>query len=130
MHIFLRLLLLLFATSMFAQTDTTFCKKSRLILKMLEENHYKPKAIDDDFSAYVFDKLFERLDDRRLLYSQEDVATLEGLKNQLDDYLLEGNCDFINEFIAFYEKHLKRTKETIEKLEKTIKNKDKVLDIT
>ncbi|MEM6686575.1 MAG: hypothetical protein AAF617_12410, partial [Bacteroidota bacterium] len=119
MSVFLRLILLFVATTTFAQTDTTFCYKSRLILEMIEKNHYKPKPIDDDFSAYVFDKLFERLDDRRLLYSKSDVENLADLKDKLDDFLLNGECDFISEFTSFYEKQLQLAKQTVESLAKT-----------
>ncbi|PTX62712.1 carboxyl-terminal processing protease [Kordia periserrulae] len=118
MHTIFRFLLLFVATSTFAQIDSSFCTKSRLVLTMLEEHHYKPKTIDDAFSNYVFNTLLERLDSRRLLYSKAAIESLAPLKDKLDDYLLNGECDFINEFTAFYEKHLKQTKETIEQLEK------------
>lgn len=118
MHTFFRILLLFVATSTFAQIDSSFCTKSRLVLTMLEENHYKPKAIDDEFSTYVFTTLLERLDSRRLLYSKAAIESLAPLKDKLDDYLLNGECDFINDFTSFYEKHLKQTKATIEQLEK------------
>lgn len=119
MHTFLRFILLFVVTTTFAQTELSFCNKSSLILDMLEKNHYKPKAIDDKFSDYVFNKLLERLDDRRMLYSKVDIEGLASLKDKLDDYLLDGKCDFINEFTVFYEKHLKQTQQTIEKIEKT-----------
>ena len=119
MHTFLRFILLFVVTTTFAQTELSFCNKSSLILDMLEKNHYKPKAIDDEFSNYVFNKLLERLDDRRMLFSKADIENLTPLKDKLDDYLLDGECDFINEFTVFYEKHLKQTQQTIEKIEKT-----------
>ncbi|MFK7750012.1 MAG: S41 family peptidase, partial [Kordia sp.] len=86
---------------------------------MLEKNHYKPKAIDDKFSNYVFNKLLERLDDRRMLFSKASIKSLDSLKNKLDDYLLNEECDFISEFTIFYEKQLKQTQQTIEKIEKS-----------
>ncbi|WP_298513002.1 S41 family peptidase [uncultured Kordia sp.] len=119
MHTILRFILLFVVTTTFAQTELSFCNKSSLILDMLEKNHYKPKAIDDEFSSYVFNKLLERLDDRRLLYSQADIEELTTLKDKLDDYLLNGECDFINDVTVFYEKHLKQAQQTIEEIEKT-----------
>ncbi|WP_290672261.1 S41 family peptidase [Kordia sp.] len=118
MHTFLRFIFLFVVTTTFAQTELSFCNKSSLILDMLEKNHYKPKTIDDEFSKYVFTKLLERLDDRRLLYSQENIEELASLKDKLDDYLQNGECDFINEVTVFYEKHLKQAIQTIEKFEK------------
>ncbi|MGH1388257.1 S41 family peptidase [Kordia sp.] len=119
MHTFLRFILLFVVTTTFAQTELSFCNKSSLILDMLEKNHYKPKAIDDEFSNYVFNKLLERLDDRRMLFSKADIESLAPLKDKLDDYLLDGKCDFVNEFTVFYEKHLKQTQQTIKKIEKS-----------
>jgi carboxyl-terminal processing protease len=116
---FVRFLLICVVATSYAQTDSSFCSKSRLILEMLEEQHFKPKAIDDDFSSYVFTRMMERLDDRRLLYSLEDVAMLDSLKTSLDDYLKNGKCNFIETFTASYKTQLKLAKKTIEKIEKT-----------
>ncbi len=119
MQKFIRILFLIVSTIAYAQTDVTFCAKSALVLDMLEKNHYQPKAIDDDFSTYVFNTFFERLDQKRLLYSAADIEALEAFKTKLDDYLLKGECDFIHDFAISYETQLKRAQKSIEIVEKS-----------
>ncbi|MBC8754711.1 hypothetical protein H2O64_08515 [Kordia sp. YSTF-M3] len=115
----IRILFLIVSTTAYAQTDTTFCAKSALVLDMLEKNHYQPKAIDDDFSTYVFNTLFERLDQKRMFYSAADIEALAALKTKLDDYLLNGECDFINDLAISYETQLKLAQKSIELVEKS-----------
>lgn len=119
MHQILRFILLCVVATTYAQTDTSFCQKSMLVLNMLENNHYKPKTIDDDFSKYVFDTLFERLDDKRMLYSEADIEALSDLRTKFDDYLLNEECDFIKELTASYKMQLELAQKSIETLEKS-----------
>jgi len=119
MQTIIRFIFLCLIASTYAQTDTTFCQKSSLVLSMLEKNHYQPKTIDDDFSTYVFNTMFKRLDQKRMLYSKADIKALETFKTKLDDYLVNGDCDFIKEFTKSYEAQLKRAQETIELVEKS-----------
>ncbi|WP_160128728.1 S41 family peptidase [Kordia antarctica] len=119
MHKIICFLLLCVVSVTYAQTDSTFCEKSTLVLNMLEKNHYQPKTIDDDFSTYVFTTLFERLDQKRMLYSEADMKALESLKTKLDDYLLTKECDFIQEFTTSYKNQLLLAQKSIELVEKS-----------
>ena len=119
MHKILCFLFLGLISATHAQTDTTFCSKTTLVLDMLETNHYQPKAIDDNFSTYVFNALFERLDQKRMLYSKADIEALAHLKIKLDDYLLNKECDFIKEFTTSYENQLVLAQKSIELIEKS-----------
>lgn len=102
-----------------AQEQASFCEKTTLVLDAIEEYHYQPKAVDDNFSNYVFETFFKRVDQKRLLFSQEDIQKLEAHKLQLDDYLLGKNCNFIDAFITSYKDNLSRAKTTLQTLEKT-----------
>ena len=115
----IRLLIFCVISVTYAQKNTSFCEKSTLILDMLEKNHYQPKAIDDDFSTYVFNALFERLDYKHMLYSEADIKVLETFKTKLDDYLLNKKCDFIQEFTTSYKNQLLLAQKSIEIVEKS-----------
>lgn len=119
MHTFFRVLIILFTTTLCAQNTLSFCEKSSAILTLLEKNHYQPKPIDDNFSEYVYTKLFERLDTRRLLYSETDIETFETFKTQFDDFLINQQCDFISAITKSYKQQLELALKTIEKIEKS-----------
>ncbi|WP_420574240.1 S41 family peptidase [Kordia sp.] len=119
MHHILRFIFLCVVATAYAQTEISFCQKSSMVLDMLENSHYQPKAIDDDFSEYVFTTLFERLDDKRMLYTEADIEALGDLKTKFDDYLLNNNCDFIQELTTSYKAQLELAKTYIEIVEKS-----------
>jgi len=119
MHKILGFILFLVTFSTFAQKDTTFCQKATLVLETLEKNHYQPKTIDDDFSTYVLKTFFKRIDPKRMLFAQNDIASFGNLQTKLDDFLLGKECDFIQELSNSYEKQLTAAQKSIEKVAKS-----------
>ncbi len=66
------------------------------ILGGLNQLHYSPKAIDDEFSAKVFDLYIERLDGNRRWLTAQEVQQLKVYKSQLDDEANEGTYEFFD----------------------------------
>ncbi len=119
MHKILSFILLCFVVNAVAQTDTTFCQKASLVLETLENNHFQPKAIDDDFSNYVFTTFFKRIDPKRMLFAESDIASFDNFRTKLDDYLLGKECDFIQELSGSYELQLAAAQKSIKKVAKS-----------
>lgn len=111
--------MLCFVVNAVAQTDTTFCQKASLVLETLENNHFQPKAIDDDFSNYVFTTFFKRVDPKRMLFAESDIASFDSFRTKLDDYLLGKECDFIQELSNSYELQLAAAQKSIKKVAKS-----------
>lgn len=80
------------------------------ILAGLEQLHYQPQQIDDDFSARVFDIYLDRIDGNKRWLVQEDVDKLDVFKNQLDDEAKEGTYEFLNLSQEVLAKGLEKTK--------------------
>lgn len=66
------------------------------ILNGLNQLHYSPKSLDDDFSERLYDLYLERIDGGRRFFTQEDIQKLEGYKDQLDDEALVGSYAFFD----------------------------------
>lgn len=113
MHKIICFILLCFVANAIAQTDASFCQKATLVLETIENNHYQPKTIDNEFSEYVFKTFFKRVDPKRMLFAQSDIEAFGDLKTNLDDYLLGNNCDFIQELGESYEKQLLAAQKSI-----------------
>ena len=59
-------LVLLFSTfSLFAQNSSANCDILLKINKLLQQEHYSPKPVNDSLSAYIFDELLNNLDPSR-----------------------------------------------------------------
>ncbi|NRB62753.1 MAG: carboxy terminal-processing peptidase [Saprospiraceae bacterium] len=68
----------------------------RSVLTYLNQLHYNPKSIDDDFSSQLYDYYVDGVDATRRYMTQEDLKQLEPFKQQLDDQVNTGNYDFFN----------------------------------
>ncbi|HEY6142631.1 MAG TPA: S41 family peptidase [Flavobacterium sp.] len=113
------LLILLFTTfSLFGQnSDATSCDILLKINKLLQQEHYSPKPVDDSLSAYLFDELINQLDPSRSIFFKSQVDTLsKKYRLKLDDFILQKDCFFITDIKETYQKSLLRKKSILEKL--------------
>ena len=58
--------------------------------------HYQTKPINDAYSREVYKNYFETIDPAKRYFLQSDMDEFEKHKNQLDDYLNNGNLVFYN----------------------------------
>ncbi len=68
----------------------------RSVLTHLEQLHYHPKPLNDDFSQKLYDMYMERLDGGKRFLTQQDVAKLSPYRSQLDDQLRLGSIEFFD----------------------------------
>ncbi len=55
------------------------------MLRGLEQMHYDPPAVDDNFSKEVFDYYLDNIDGAKRFFTQKDVDRLEAYRLKLDD---------------------------------------------
>jgi carboxyl-terminal processing protease len=79
------------------------------ILNGLNQLHFSPKSLDDDFSERLYDLYLERIDGGRRFFTQEDIQKLEGYKDQLDDEALVGSYTFFDLSVDLLTESLKKT---------------------
>ena len=112
------LLVFLFASSsLFGQSDENTCELVSKINTLLQQEHFKPKKVDDSLSVYVFDKFMDALDFNRNIFTKKEYLKLRKHRLKLDDYILKNNCSFMNEFISIYKTALIRKKKVLEKIQ-------------
>ncbi len=80
------------------------------ILAGLDQLHYSPQDIDDDFSNKVFNLYLERIDGNKRWLTQTDIDKLAIYKNQLDDQANAGTYEFLNIAQESLSKSLAKTK--------------------
>lgn len=59
----------------------------RTITYLLDQGHYAPQDINDDFSGRVYDDYIKQLDPLKRYFYKSDIKEFEAYKNQLDDQL-------------------------------------------
>ena len=108
---------LLTTFSLFGQNDAKTCEIVSKINTLLQREHYQPKPVDDSLSVFVFDSFMDALDSNRNLFTQIEYQKLRQHRLQLDNYILQNNCSFMNEFVSVYKLALIRKKKVLEKIQ-------------
>lgn len=75
---------------------------------VLEQGHYSPKKIDDNFSREVFKKYLETLDGDKFIFLQSDIDALKKYEDRIDD---EIHGQPLQSFYAISDVYLKRVDE-------------------
>jgi carboxyl-terminal processing protease len=88
------------------------------ISSIIQQGHYRSKPIDDSLSVYVFKKFINDLNSDNRLFFESEINQLKKHEYLIDNYIVQGNCDFLNDFFDLYTKAIIRLNTTIE----TIKN--------
>lgn len=110
--------MLLLTTIVYSQKHEKACGTFLKINKLLQEQHLKPKPMDDSLSVYVFKAVVDGLDENRTLLLQQDYDLLAKHRLRLDDYLKQGDCSFLTDFITTYRNALERSRSYIEEIRK------------
>jgi carboxyl-terminal processing protease len=75
--------------------------------KMLEDNHYSPKDINDNFSAEVFRKYLAEVDPEKDVLLQTDISSLKKYETKIDDEILgKTSVQFVPAVNIVYKKRI------------------------
>lgn len=114
----LLLLVALFPIIGFAQSEKNPCETLSKINAVIQEQHYKPKPIDDSLSVYVFNTFLKHLDENNSLFIEPEISILKKHLLKLDDYILSKNCTFLDDFYTTYNQAIDRYENTIATIKK------------
>ncbi len=96
------LLALLIAVASCSFTSKTFedPDKDKLLIQLityvLDQGHFNPQDINDDFSASVFEDYLTQLDPFKRYFYASDIKEFEAYKDQLDDQIKAYDLTFFN----------------------------------
>ena len=94
------------------------CETLASINVLIQENHYRPKPIDDSLSVYVFKTFLSRLDEENRLFIAPEINELKKHEYQIDDYINAYDCTFLHDFYTAYSKSITRYSAIIASLKK------------
>ena len=102
----------LLSCTLFAQSKESSTDKDKTLVELLtyviDNGHYSPATIDDNFSKGVYKAYLEALDPSKRFFTQADIAEFAKYETQLDDQIKAKDLAF---FELTYNRLLKRTKE-------------------
>lgn len=103
----------------------------RTVGAMLEQGHYSPKKIDDNFSKQVFIEYFKRLDPSKRILTEKDMSKLRKYEASIDDEIHGSPLEFFTTAEEIYKKRIVEAEEIYKGfIEKPFDfNKDDVLEL-
>lgn len=97
----------------FSGEDET-SKKDKVILNLiygvLNQSHFSPQIVNDDFSEKVFDHFIENIDYSKRYLLESDIAALSKHRQHLDDELRTAELDFFDEAYGVYKERFTEIK--------------------
>lgn len=88
----------LVATSWGHEKSETASRYERILTSVgewLEQGHFSPKKLDDNFSKLVFNKFISDVDPDKALFLQGDIDKLKVYENQVDNELRTGKNELV-----------------------------------
>ena len=110
------LLFFLITFSLLGQNSEKTCELLSKINTLVKKEHFHPKPVDDSLSVYVFDTFIDNLDGNRNLFTKIEYENLCKHRLLLDNYILQQDCSFMNDFVSIYQFALERKKKVLDKI--------------
>ena len=101
------LLVFFICTNTFSQNNNQDREKRvlELVLKTLQESHYKNVIIDDEFSKKIFSNYLDAVDPQKVYFLESDFLEFKKIETKLDDQIKNNDLSF---FYLTYERVIKR----------------------
>lgn len=87
-----------------------------VLLTVMEQVHFEPKALNDDFSKQAFKNYLESLDGGKRYFLQSEVDQLKAYELQLDDEAKNKSLAFFDLSLSLYDNGLKRSEQIYREL--------------
>ncbi len=92
---------------------------SRWLVRLLEQLHYKPMKLNDEFSEKIFENYLETLDPNKVYFYAKDIEGFQKYRNQIDDAIKSGDVELaFNIFTLYIQRVQERTNSALAALEK------------
>ena len=89
--------------------DERYARVLTTVGGLLEQAHYSPKKLDDNFSREVFKEYLHSLDPERNIFLQSDIDQLRPFETQIDNEIRTGKADFVKAVHSILSKRLPET---------------------
>ncbi|MBS1599790.1 MAG: carboxy terminal-processing peptidase [Bacteroidetes bacterium] len=91
-------------------TPSKYERILRNVGDLIDEYHYSPKNIDDNFSKEVFKKFLAEVDQEKKAFLQSDIDELKKYETKIDDEILgKAPLEFVSAVTKIYKKRLDET---------------------
>lgn len=80
-----------------------------LLMGRLEELHYQPQELDNEFSELAFDEFLNRMDFSKRFFTQQDLDKFDKYRTKIDDMIEAEEYTFFDIAVEAFSKRLEET---------------------
>lgn len=80
------------------------------VMQVLEQAHFRPQELNDDFSNAVYKSYLQDLDGSKRFFTQNDIRQLKVYENKLDEDIKARNLDFHHLAVKLFQEALVKSK--------------------
>lgn len=92
---------------------------SRWLVRLLEQLHYKPVKLNDEFSEKILNNYIEILDPNKVYFYAKDIEGFQQYKDKVDDAIKSGNVELAFKIFSLYIQRIQeRTEYSLKLLDK------------
>jgi len=97
-----------FRNSSIGRSDSSNPRQQLLVElgRVLEEQHYTPKVIDDQFSKMMFSRYLDQMDGDKTLFFQKDIDSLKVFETTLDNEIHGSPIAFVPAVSSLYDRRM------------------------
>jgi len=89
------------------EPSTRFEKILTVVAELLEQGHFSPKKLDDEFSKKVFESYLGQIDGDKSFFLKSNVAELRKLDTQVDNEMRTGKTTIVPAFDKVFTERMK-----------------------
>lgn len=79
---------------------------SRWLVRLLEQLHYRPVKLNDEFSSEIFDNYLETLDPNKVYFYAKDIEGFQKYRNEVDNAIKSGDVELAFTIFSLYIKRI------------------------
>ncbi len=85
-------------------------QESQLLVKLVNELHYKSRVLDDALSAEILDEYIKVLDPNKMYFLSSDIAYFEKWRTEIDDMIKSGELKPAFEIFSIFKERVESRK--------------------
>lgn len=113
--IVIALLMGIFTIQLYNKPEVSWNNKEVMIisgiLQFVQQLHFDPKPVDDEFSKFVFNTYLERLDPSKRYFLQSDIDELQKYEYLIDDQAENNSLEFFEASLEIIDRRMKESQD-------------------
>lgn len=97
----------------FGQNMEDLAKHAKRFVSFMEEYHFRPRTLDNQFGQDVHGRLLEYMDENKAIFLNEDIINLVTAADSLDEDIIDKKTRYANLIVEIYKKRVEEARKIV-----------------